>query len=81
MVEMQSIDLQKYTRNERVEMTIYFSPFSLLSLPDWILVRGTNLSTVPLMQYLLSVGVSNPSPLNTCPKCPPQEEHNTSVRA
>nr|WVD56317.1 methioninesulfoxide reductase [Botrytis cinerea]WVD56318.1 methioninesulfoxide reductase [Botrytis cinerea] len=33
-----------------------------------------------LTQCLSSVGVLKPSPLNTCPKWPPQFEHTISVR-
>lgn len=32
-------------------------------------------------QCLSSVGVGYPSPLNTCPKCPPQLLHTISVRS
>ena len=42
-------------------------------------LAGTNFNTVPFMQYLLSVGVSNPSPVKTWPKCPSHTAHFTSV--
>lgn len=38
-----------------------------------------NFSEIELTQCLSSVGVSKPSPLNTCPRCPPQAVQVISV--
>ena len=40
---------------------------------------SVNLKLTLLTQCLSSVGVLYPSPLNTCPKCPPQLLHTISV--
>jgi hypothetical protein len=39
-----------------------------------------NLSEILLTQCRSSVGVLNPSPLKTCPKCPPQAAQVISIR-
>ena len=41
---------------------------------------GANFMLTLLTQCLSSVGVAYPSPLNTCPRWPPQFEHTISVR-
>ena len=41
---------------------------------------GMNLREMLLTQCRVLVGVLNPSPLNICPKCPPQAAHVISVR-
>lgn len=40
---------------------------------------GINLTETLLTQWRSSVGVEKPSPLKTCPKCPPQAAHVISV--
>lgn len=40
---------------------------------------SVNLKLTLFTQCLSSVGVGYPSPLNTCPKCPPQLLHTISV--
>ena len=49
-------------------------------LPPSGSASSVNLREMLFTQCLSSVGVGNPSPLNTCPKCEPQLEHTISVR-
>lgn len=42
-------------------------------------LAGVNLSEILFTQWRSSVGVRKPSPLNTCPRCPPQAAHVIST--
>ena len=79
-----SIQLHKLSLNA-AETPDTHTFFLFISKLDWKFYSepeafaGTNLTETLLTQCLSSVGVLNPSPLKTWPKCPPHAAHVISV--
>lgn len=71
-----SINQKKTTQTKPDHAFAFFS-----ASPATMLSSSVNLKLMLLTQCLSSVGVGYPSPLNTCPKCPPQLAQTISVRS